>query len=134
QERLPPRGEIGIFNRSHYEEVLVVRVHPENLLRQKLPSETREHHVWARRYDAINAWDRYLSDNGFRIVKLFLNLSREEQRVRFLRRIDLPDHNWKFLTRRGGTSVLGRLPGCIFGDVQPHEHDMGALVCDPGRP
>src|SRR5262245_1721674 len=77
-------------------EVLVVRVYPENLLRQKLPSETREHHVWARRYDAINAWERYLSDNGFRIVKLFLNLSREEQRVRFLRCIDLPDHNWKF--------------------------------------
>jgi PPK2 family polyphosphate:nucleotide phosphotransferase len=96
QKRLPSRGEIGIFNRSHYEEVLVVRVHPENLLRQKLPAATRKHHVWARRYDAINSWERYLTDNGFRIVKLFLNLSREEQRVRFLRRIDLPDHNWKF--------------------------------------
>jgi PPK2 family polyphosphate:nucleotide phosphotransferase len=96
QERLPSRGEIGIFNRSHYEEVLVVRVHPENLLRQKLPVETREHHVWARRYEAINDWERYLSENGFRIVKLFLNLSREQQRIRFLRRIDLPDHNWKF--------------------------------------
>jgi polyphosphate kinase 2 (PPK2 family) len=93
---LPSRGEIGIFNRSHYEEVLVVRVHPENLLRQKLPAATRKHHVWTRRYEAINDWERYLSDNGFRIVKLFLNLSREEQRVRFLRRIDLPDHNWKF--------------------------------------
>jgi PPK2 family polyphosphate:nucleotide phosphotransferase len=96
QERLPSRGEIGIFNRSHYEEVLVVRVHPETLLRQKLPAATREHHVWTRRYEAINDWEQYLSDNGFRIVKLFLNLSREEQRVRFLRRIDLPDHNWKF--------------------------------------
>jgi PPK2 family polyphosphate:nucleotide phosphotransferase len=96
QQRLPMRGEIGIFNRSHYEEVLVVRVHPENLLRQKLPAEQRAQHVWARRYDAINNWERYLSDNGFRIVKLFLNLSREQQRVRFLRRIDLADHNWKF--------------------------------------
>jgi PPK2 family polyphosphate:nucleotide phosphotransferase len=96
QERLPARGEIGIFNRSHYEEVLVVRVHPENLIRQKLPVETREHHVWKRRYRAINDWERYLSENGFRVVKLFLNLSREEQRTRFLRRIDLPDHNWKF--------------------------------------
>jgi PPK2 family polyphosphate:nucleotide phosphotransferase len=96
QERLPSRGEIGIFNRSHYEEVLVVRVHPENLIRQKLPAEARGHHVWKRRYEAINGWERYLSENGFRIVKLFLNLSREEQRVRFLRRIDLPDHNWKF--------------------------------------
>jgi PPK2 family polyphosphate:nucleotide phosphotransferase len=96
QQRLPSRGEIGIFNRSHYEEVLVVRVHPENLRRQQLPAETREHHVWKRRYEAINDWERYLSENGFRIVKLFLNLSKEEQRLRFLRRIDLPDHNWKF--------------------------------------
>ena len=96
QKRLPSRGEIGIFNRSHYEEVLVVRVHPENLLRQKLPAATRKHHVWTRRYEAINDWEQYLSANGFRIVKLFLNLSKEEQRVRFLRRIDLPDHNWKF--------------------------------------
>ena len=96
QERLPARGEIGIFNRSHYEEVLVVRVHPENLLREKLPVETRKHHVWERRYDAINDWERYLSGNGFRIVKIFLNLSKEEQRVRFLRRIDLPEHHWKF--------------------------------------
>ena len=96
QKRLPSRGEIGIFNRSHYEEVLVVRVHPDNLFRQKLPAATRKHHVWTRRYEAINDWEQYLSDNGFRIVKLFLNLSREEQRVRFLRRIDLPDHNWKF--------------------------------------
>jgi PPK2 family polyphosphate:nucleotide phosphotransferase len=96
QKRLPGRGQIGIFNRSHYEEVLVVRVHPENLTRQKLPPEERDHHVWRRRYAAINNWEHYLSENGFRIVKLFLNLSREEQRTRFLRRIDLPDHNWKF--------------------------------------
>src|SRR6201991_3596400 len=96
QEHLPARGEIGIFNRSHYEEVLVVRVHPENLVAQKLPTDAREHHVWKRRYHAINEWERYLSENGFRIVKLFLNLSKEEQRRRFLRRIDLPEHNWKF--------------------------------------
>jgi PPK2 family polyphosphate:nucleotide phosphotransferase len=96
QERLPARGEIGIFNRSHYEEVLVVRVHPENLVAQKLPPDAREHHVWKRRYHAINEWERYLTENGFRVVKLFLNLSKEEQRRRFLRRIDLPEHNWKF--------------------------------------
>jgi PPK2 family polyphosphate:nucleotide phosphotransferase len=96
QERLPARGEIGIFNRSHYEEVLVVRVHPQNLLRQKLPAETRKDDVWKHRFHAINEWERYLTDNGFRVVKLFLNLSKEEQRVRFLRRIDLPEHNWKF--------------------------------------
>ena len=96
-QRLPARGQIGIFNRSYYEEVLVVRVHPENLDRQRLP-EASKHGVWKRRFREINDWERYLTDNGFRIVKLFLNLSREEQRIRFLRRIDLPDHNWKFST------------------------------------
>ncbi|MEU8225701.1 PPK2 family polyphosphate kinase [Kribbella sp. NPDC048915] len=93
--RLPARGEIGIFNRSHYEEVLVVRVHPELLDRQRLPAEAQKG-LWSRRYREINEWERMLSDNGFKIVKLFLNLSREEQRIRFLRRIDLRDHNWKF--------------------------------------
>jgi PPK2 family polyphosphate:nucleotide phosphotransferase len=95
-KNLPARGEIGIFNRSYYEEVLVVRVHPEILARQRLPEQARGRDVWKLRYRDINAWERYLADNGFRIVKLFLNLSKEEQRVRFLRRIDLPDHNWKF--------------------------------------
>lgn len=96
-QRLPARGEIGIFNRSHYEEVLVVRVHPEILDRQKLPpGAKRKRDVWQRRYRQINDWERYLTENGIRVVKLFLNLSREEQRVRFLRRLDLPDHNWKF--------------------------------------
>ena len=95
-QRLPERGEIGIFNRSHYEEVLVVRVHSENLDREKLPKAAKKGDVWKRRYREINDWERYLTDNGFRIVKLFLNLSQEEQRRRLLRRIDLPDHNWKF--------------------------------------
>ena len=93
---LPRRGEIGIFNRSHYEEVLVVRVHPENLERQKLPEAAKKGGVWKRRYRAINDWERHLTENGFRVVKLCLNLSKEEQRRRLLRRIDLPDHNWKF--------------------------------------
>jgi PPK2 family polyphosphate:nucleotide phosphotransferase len=97
-QRLPARGEIGIFNRSHYEEVLVVRVHPENLDRQKLPAAAKKGDVWKRRYRQINDWERYLTDNGLLVVKLFLNISKEEQRVRFLRRIDLPDHNWKFST------------------------------------
>jgi len=94
--RLPGRGEIAIFNRSHYEEVLVVRVHQEILTRQKLPPDALSGDVWKRRYHEINNWERHLVDNGFRIVKLFLNLSKEEQRIRFLRRIDLPDKNWKF--------------------------------------
>jgi PPK2 family polyphosphate:nucleotide phosphotransferase len=94
--RLPARGEIGIFNRSHYEEVLVVRVHPELLERQKLPAESRGNDIWRRRYQQINDWERYLTDNGIAVVKLFLNLSKEEQRRRFLARIDLPEKNWKF--------------------------------------
>ena len=94
--RLPARGDIGIFNRSHYEEVLVVRVHPEILGRQKLPEETTGKGVWERRYREINDWERYLTDNGFKLVKLFLNLSKEEQRTRFLKRLDVPEKNWKF--------------------------------------
>ena len=94
--RLPARGDIGIFNRSHYEEVLVVRVHPENLDRQKLPPGAKGKGVWERRYREINDWERYLTDNGFKVVKLFLNLSKEEQRIRFFKRLDLPEKNWKF--------------------------------------
>jgi polyphosphate kinase 2 (PPK2 family) len=71
-------------------------VHPENLDRQRLPERVKKGDVWQRRYREINDWERYLSDNGIRVVKLFLNLSKEEQRMRFLRRLDLPDHNWKF--------------------------------------
>ena len=74
----------------------MVRVHPEKLDHEKLPSAAKKGDVWQRRYRAINDWERYLSENGFRIVKLSLNVSNEEQRRRLLRRIDLPDHNWKF--------------------------------------
>ena len=93
---LPSRGEIGIFNRSHYEEVLVVRVHPENLDRQRLPRPSKGPGVWERRYREINDWEHYLADNGIIPVKMFLNLSKEEQRTRFLKRIDRPEKNWKF--------------------------------------
>ncbi len=93
---LPARGEIAIFNRSHYEEVLVVRVHPEVLARQKLPGRPRGTKLWARRYREINHWERYLTHNGFKVVKILLNISKEEQRARFLKRIDRPEKNWKF--------------------------------------
>src|SRR5215203_924805 len=96
--RLPARGEIGIFNRSHYEEVLVVRVHPEVLVRQKLPARHRNKNLWHRRFREINDWEQYLVDNGIAVVKLFLNLSKEEQRTRFLKRLDVPERNWKFST------------------------------------
>jgi PPK2 family polyphosphate:nucleotide phosphotransferase len=95
-QKLPARGQIGIFNRSHYEDVLVVRVHPELLERQQLPPSARGDDVWERRYRQINDWERHLVENGFPIVKFFLNLSKEEQRCRFLRRIDYPEDNWKF--------------------------------------
>ncbi len=95
-QRLPARGEIGIFNRSHYEEVLVVRVHPELLERQHLPSQAKGKDLWKRRFAEINGWERYLTDNGILVLKVLLNISKEEQRLRFLRRLDLPDHHWKF--------------------------------------
>jgi len=95
-QRVPSRGEIGIFNRSYYEEVLVVRVHPEILDRQKLPKASRKGDIWKRRFREINDWERYVTDQGLRIVKIFLNLSKEEQRLRFLRRVDLADKSWKF--------------------------------------
>jgi PPK2 family polyphosphate:nucleotide phosphotransferase len=101
-QRVPARGEIGIFNRSHYEEVLVVRVHPEILDRQKLPKASRRGDIWKRRYREINDWERYVTDQGLRIVKIFLNLSKEEQRLRFLRRLDLADKNWKFSAADAG--------------------------------
>jgi PPK2 family polyphosphate:nucleotide phosphotransferase len=94
QRALPGRGKIGIFNRSHYEEVLVVRVHRELLAAERMPDPGDG--IWERRYREINDWERYLTDNGFTVVKLFLNLSKEEQRTRFLKRIDLPEKNWKF--------------------------------------
>jgi PPK2 family polyphosphate:nucleotide phosphotransferase len=94
--RLPARGEMGIFNRSHYEEVLVVRVHPDDLVRERIPPQSKGEDAWQRRYREINEWERYLTDNGIRIVKLCLNVSRHTQRDRFLKRIDTPEKNWKF--------------------------------------
>jgi PPK2 family polyphosphate:nucleotide phosphotransferase len=95
--RLPERGRIGIFNRSYYEEVLIVRVHPEILRSQGLPAELRdEKTIWKERYRSIVDLEEHLHRNGTRIVKVFLHLSKDEQRKRFLDRIDEPDKNWKF--------------------------------------
>jgi len=93
---LPERGRIGIFNRSYYEEVLIVRVHPEILERQQLPPETKTKQIWRERFEDINNFERYLSRNGTIIVKFFLNVSKEEQAQRFLDRINRPEKNWKF--------------------------------------
>lgn len=93
---LPERGRIGIFNRSYYEEVLVVRVHPEFLKAQNLPPGTMNENIWKKRYEDINNIERYLVRNGTVILKFFLNVSKAEQKRRFLERINTPDKNWKF--------------------------------------
>jgi len=93
---LPRRGRIGIFNRSYYEEVLVVRVHPELLDRQHIPPHLKDRNIWARRFDEINCFERYLVDNGIVVLKIFLNVSRDVQKKRFLERVDEPEKNWKF--------------------------------------
>jgi PPK2 family polyphosphate:nucleotide phosphotransferase len=93
---LPERGRIGIFNRSYYEETLVVRVHPEFLEKQRLPPELVTKDIWEERFHDIRAFERYLTRNGVVILKFFLHVSNKEQRKRFLSRIDEPEKNWKF--------------------------------------
>jgi PPK2 family polyphosphate:nucleotide phosphotransferase len=94
RQHVPGPGEIAVFNRSHYEEVLVVRVHPELLEAESSPAPSGD--VWEQRFHQINQWEHELVDRGVRIVKLLLNVSNEEQRIRFLRRCDLPEKHWKF--------------------------------------
>ncbi|HQZ95053.1 MAG TPA: polyphosphate kinase 2 family protein [Pyrinomonadaceae bacterium] len=97
QKNLPARGMIGIFNRSHYEEVLVVRVHPQILQFQQLPDETlNDKDIWNKRFKHIRDWENHLVENGTQVIKFFLNVSRDEQKARFLSRIEEEDKNWKF--------------------------------------
>jgi PPK2 family polyphosphate:nucleotide phosphotransferase len=93
---LPERGRIGIFNRSYYEEVLVVRVHPDLLLKENLSSKDIGPHLWKRRFEEINNFERYITNNGIVVLKFFLYVSRKEQKKRFLRRIEQKEKNWKF--------------------------------------
>jgi PPK2 family polyphosphate:nucleotide phosphotransferase len=93
---LPRRGHIGIFNRSYYEEVLVVRVHPEFLTGQKLPPALKDDKIWKRRFEQINYFEKYLVENGIVVLKFFLNVSKEEQGRRFQERATQPEKNWKF--------------------------------------
>jgi len=93
---LPARGDIGIFNRSHYEEVLVVRVHPELLERQRIPKELVGKDIWKERFKSIRAFERHLARNGTVVLKFFLHVSKEEQRLRFLARLEQPAKRWKF--------------------------------------
>jgi len=103
---LPERGRIGVFNRSHYEEVLTVRVHPDLLAAEKLPVPLVTKQIWKERFEDINAFEQHLARNGVLILKFFLHVSREEQRQRFLKRLDRPDKHWKF----------------ALGDVREREH------------
>jgi len=93
---LPERGRIGVFNRSYYEEVLIVRVHPEILGKQRLPQSLVTKNIWDERFEDIRSFERYLARNGTLILKFFLNVSKDEQKKRFLDRIDEPEKRWKF--------------------------------------
>ena len=93
---LPERGRIGIFNRSYYEEMLVVRVHPEILAKQRLPKRLVTKRIWKERFEDVAAFEQYLARNGYAIVKFFLHVSKKEQKARFLERLDRPEKNWKF--------------------------------------
>jgi PPK2 family polyphosphate:nucleotide phosphotransferase len=126
--RLPERGRIGIFNRSYYEEVLVVRVHPELLRGEGLPEELRdEKGIWARRYDSIRDLEKHLHRNGTQIIKIFLHLSYKEQRKRFLARIEEPDKNWKFSTadiheRKYWKRYMQAYEDCLHATSTSHAH------------
>ncbi len=103
---LPERGRIGIFNRSYYEEVLVARVHPEILEAQRIPEELKSKKIWKQRFEDINNFEKYLTNNGISVLKIYLNVSKEEQKKRFCERIEKPEKNWKF----------------AVGDVKKREH------------
>ncbi len=124
--RLPERGQIGVFNRSYYEEVLVVRVHPEILRSQGLPQELRDKKtLWEERYRSIVNLESHLYRNGTRILKVFLHLSKEEQRKRFLERIDEPDKHWKFTfadihERKYWKQYMNAYEACLSGTSTHH--------------
>jgi len=114
---LPERGRIGIFNRSYYEEVLVVRVHPAILAGQQLPPDLKDGDIWQRRFDEINHFEKYLTNNGITVLKFFLNVSKKEQKKRFLERIDQPEKNWKF-------SIFDAKERGFWDDYQAAYEDM----------
>ncbi len=123
---LPERGRIGIFNRSYYEECLVTRVHPELLANEKIPHRLMTKHIWRERFEDISAIERYLARNGTVILKFFLNVSRGEQRERFLDRLDQPAKNWKF--SMNDISERARWPRymAVYQDIVRHTSTAGA--------
>ena len=134
-QRLPTSGRIGIFNRSHYEEVLTVRVHKELLARQKLPKELVGKDIWQQRFEDIRAFERHLARNGTLILKFFLNVSKDEQRKRFLDRIDEPAKRWKFsMADVAERKLWDEYMAAYRRHDPPHQHAGGALVRGAGRP
>ncbi|OCK53641.1 polyphosphate kinase 2 family protein [Bradyrhizobium sp. LMTR 3] len=123
---LPERGRIGIFNRSYYEECLVVRVHQEILDRQKLPPQLVTKNIWKERFEDISAMERYLARNGTVILKFFLNVSKEEQRERFLERLEEPAKNWKFSMADIGERALWAKYQAAYQDMIRHTASQAA--------
>ena len=117
---LPERGHIGIFNRSHYEECLVTRVHPELLAKEKIPPVLVTKNIWRERFEDISAIERYLARNGTVILKFFLNVSKEEQRKRFLDRLDQPSKNWKFSMADITERALWNRYQAVYQDIVRH--------------
>jgi len=117
---LPERGHIGIFNRSYYEECLVTRVHPEFLAKEKIPPKLVTKNIWRERFEDISAIERYLARNGTIILKFFLNVSRQEQRERFLERLDQPAKNWKFSMNDISERALWPRYMAVYQDIVRH--------------
>jgi PPK2 family polyphosphate:nucleotide phosphotransferase len=117
---LPERGRIGIFNRSYYEECLVTRVHPEILAKEKIPPRLITKNIWRERFEDISAFERYLARNGTVILKFFLNVSKEEQRERFLERLDEPAKNWKFSMGDITERALWKRYMAVYQDIVRH--------------
>ena len=117
---LPERGRIGIFNRSYYEECLVTRVHPEILSKEKIPERLITKHIWRERFEDISAFERYLARNGTVILKFFLNVSKEEQRVRFLERLEQPAKNWKFSMGDISERALWKRYMAVYQEIVRH--------------
>ncbi|MEA2958212.1 MAG: hypothetical protein QOJ58_3718 [Alphaproteobacteria bacterium] len=117
---LPERGHIGIFNRSYYEECLVTRVHPDLLAKEKIPSRLVTKNIWRERFEDIAAVERYLARNGTVILKFFLNISKEEQRKRFLDRLDDPSKNWKFSMADVAERALWNRYQAVYQDIVRH--------------
>jgi PPK2 family polyphosphate:nucleotide phosphotransferase len=117
---LPERGRIGIFNRSYYEEILITRVHPEIMEQRKIPPSLIDKNIWKHRFDEINNYEKYLVNNGTIILKFFLNVSKEEQKKRFLERIDRPEKNWKFSTNDAKERIFWDDYMTVYEDMFNH--------------